>query len=144
MTRVWVPISASIYILPATVVRTLIVIVPGGPETRHLINSDVLAALGQRGIVINVARGSVVDEIALINALESGAILGAGLDVFEHEPDVPQALIALEQVVLLPHIGSASMPTRGAMGQLVVDNVTSWFDRGKALTPVPQTGSGKE
>ena len=117
----------------------LIAIVPGGPSTRHLIDREVLAALGPEGVLINVSRGSVVDEQALIEALQSGTILAAGLDVYEDEPRVPRALIAMEQVVLLPHIGSASEPTRSAMGQLVVDNLLSWFERGRAITPVPET-----
>ncbi|NND92612.1 MAG: 2-hydroxyacid dehydrogenase [Granulosicoccus sp.] len=123
----------------AAEVDTLVVIVPGGEQTHHLINQPVLAALGQQGILINVARGSVVDEAALIDALHNGVILSAGLDVFEHEPDVPQALIDMDHVVLLPHVGSASRPTRNAMSQLVVDNVVSWFEHGKPLTPVAET-----
>jgi lactate dehydrogenase-like 2-hydroxyacid dehydrogenase len=117
----------------------LIAIVPGGPATRHLIDAEVLSALGPDGVLINVARGSVVDEAALIEALQSGTILAAGLDVYADEPHVPEALLALPQVVLLPHIGSASARTRDAMGRLVVDNLVSWFDRGVAITPVPET-----
>ena len=123
----------------AEAVDTLVVIVPGGPATKHLIDRQVLEALGQNGILINVARGSVVDEQALIHALENKVILSAGLDVFEHEPDVPQALIDMDHVVLLPHVGSASVPTRNAMSQLVVDNVIAWFDSGTAVTPVTET-----
>ena len=123
----------------AEAVDTLVVIVPGGPATKHLIDRQVLEALGQNGILINVARGSVVDEQALIHALENKVILSAGLDVFEHEPDVPQALIDMDHVVLLPHVGSASVPTRNAMSQLVVDNVIAWFDSGTAVTPVAET-----
>jgi lactate dehydrogenase-like 2-hydroxyacid dehydrogenase len=117
----------------------LIVITPGGAETRHMINADVLKALGPTGVLINVSRGTVVDEKALIEALRSGTILAAGLDVFEDEPRVPQELIDLENVVLLPHIGSASVHTRRAMGQLVVDNLISWFAGKGPLTPVPET-----
>jgi lactate dehydrogenase-like 2-hydroxyacid dehydrogenase len=116
----------------------LIVIVPGGNATRHMINRQVLQALGPTGVLINVARGSVVDEQALIAALQAGEILTAGLDVFEHEPQVPQALLDMPQLVLLPHIGSASHHTRQAMGQLVADNLISWFDQGHAITPVPE------
>ncbi|RDI57096.1 2-hydroxyacid dehydrogenase [Microvirga subterranea] len=117
----------------------LIVITPGGAETRHMIDAEVLKALGPNGVLINVSRGTVVDEKALIEALRSGTILAAGLDVFEDEPRVPQELIDMDNVVLLPHIGSASVHTRRAMGQLVVDNLVSWFaDRGP-LTPVPET-----
>ncbi|WP_347301953.1 2-hydroxyacid dehydrogenase [Croceibacterium sp. TMG7-5b_MA50] len=114
----------------------LIAIVPGGAATRHMVNAEVLSALGPDGVLINVARGSVVDEGALIAALQAGTIGAAGLDVFEHEPEVPQALIDLPNVVLLPHLGSASTHTRDAMGRLVVDNLVAWFDTGKAVTPV--------
>ena len=85
-----------------------------------------------------LGRGSVIDEAALVTALEAGTIFGAGLDVFEDEPNVPEALLALPRVTVLPHIGSASQATRNAMGQLVVDNLTSWFDTGTAITPVPE------
>jgi len=117
----------------------LIVITPGGASTRHLINAEVLKALGSNGVLINVARGTVVDEQALIDALKSGTILSAGLDVYEDEPRVPQELIDLEHVVLLPHIASASVHTRNAMGQLVADNLISWFDGKGPLSPVPET-----
>ncbi len=117
----------------------LVVITPGGPETRHLVDAAVLKALGPSGILINVARGSVVDEAALIEALQSKAILGAGLDVFAEEPKVPQALLDLDHVVLLPHVGSASHHTRDAMGQLVVDNLLSWRAGRPPLTPVAET-----
>ncbi|MBO1905138.1 2-hydroxyacid dehydrogenase [Microvirga sp. 3-52] len=117
----------------------LIVITPGGASTRHLIDADVLKALGPTGVLINVARGTVVDEQALIQALKSGTILSAGLDVYEDEPRVPQELIDLEHVVLLPHIASASVHTRNAMGKLVADNLISWFDGKGPLTPVAET-----
>jgi lactate dehydrogenase-like 2-hydroxyacid dehydrogenase len=117
----------------------LIVITPGGASTRHLINAGVLKALGPTGVLINVARGTVVDEQALIHALKSGTILSAGLDVYEDEPRVPQELIDLEHVVLLPHIASASVHTRNAMGKLVADNLISWFDGKGPLTPVAET-----
>ena len=120
-------------------VDTLMVIVPGTTSTRHLINADILQALGPNGVLINVARGPVVDEAALVDALQTRTILAAGLDVFEYEPRVPDALIALPNTVLLPHVGSASIHTRKAMGQLVVDNVQSWFEHGVPLTPVPET-----
>jgi hydroxypyruvate reductase len=110
----------------------LVVIVPGGEGTKHLINAEVLAALGPAGTLINVARGSVVDEAALIAALQSNTIRGAGLDVFENEPHVPAALLAMENVVLLPHIGSATQETRRAMAGLVIDNLAAHF-AGKAL-----------
>lgn len=121
----------------------LIVITPGGLATRHLINADILKALGPTGVLINVARGSVVDEQALIEALKSGTILSAGLDVYEDEPRVPQELIDMEHVVLLPHIASASVHTRNAMGQLVVDNLASWFAGKGPLTPVSETPWGR-
>ncbi len=117
----------------------LVVITPGGADTRHLVDAAVLKALGPSGILINVARGSVVDEAALIAALQSKTILGAGLDVFSEEPEVPQALLDLDHVVLLPHVGSASHHTRDAMGQLVVDNILSWRDGRPPLTPVAET-----
>jgi lactate dehydrogenase-like 2-hydroxyacid dehydrogenase len=117
----------------------LIVITPGGASTRHLINAEVLKALGPNGVLINVARGTVVDERALIDALKSGTILSAGLDVYEDEPRVPQELIDLEHVVLLPHIASASVHTRNAMSKLVADNLISWFDGKGPLTPVAET-----
>lgn len=117
----------------------LVAVAPGGAATRHLINAPVLEALGPNGILINVGRGSVVDEEALGEALRQGTILGAGLDVFEDEPRVPQALLDLDHVVLLPHVGSASHHTRNAMGQLVVDNLLSWKAGKGPLTPVPET-----
>jgi lactate dehydrogenase-like 2-hydroxyacid dehydrogenase len=117
---------------------TLMVVAPGGTETEHAVNAEVLEALGPSGVVINIGRGSVVDETALIDALENGTIFGAGLDVFEHEPHVPEKLMQLPRVTLLPHVGSASQATRNAMGQLVVDNLKSWFETGKAVTPVPE------
>jgi lactate dehydrogenase-like 2-hydroxyacid dehydrogenase len=117
----------------------LIVVAPGGPGTRHLINAEVLKALGPDGVMINVARGSLVDEKALIEALRNKTILGAGLDVFENEPSVPQELIALENAVLLPHVGSASIKTRRAMAECVVSNVLAWADDKPPLTPVPET-----
>ncbi len=116
----------------------LIVAASGGAETRHLVNREVLEALGPDGIVINIGRGSVIDEQALVNALREKKILSAGLDVFEDEPRVPAELIALDHVVLLPHVGSASVHTRDAMGQLVVDNLVSWFAGRGAITPVPE------
>ena len=123
----------------AKTVDTLILIVPGGPGTAKMINAEVLKALGPRGVIINVARGSVMDEQALIAALRSGTILAAGLDVFEKEPNVPDELKAMQNVVLLPHIGSASVVTRNAMDQLVVDNLKAWFAGKPPLTPVAET-----
>ena len=123
----------------AKAVDTLVVIVPGGPSTAKMINADVLKALGPRGVIINVARGSVVDEEAMIAALKSGTILAAGLDVFANEPAVPDELKAMQNVVLLPHIGSASVVTRNAMDQLVVDNLKAWFAGKGPLTPIAET-----
>jgi lactate dehydrogenase-like 2-hydroxyacid dehydrogenase len=123
----------------AKAVDTLVVIVPGGPSTAKMINADVLKALGPRGVIVNVARGSVVDEEALVAALKSGTILAAGLDVFAKEPTVPDELQAMQNVVLLPHIGSASVVTRDAMDQLVVDNLNAWFAGKAPLTPIAET-----
>ena len=120
-------------------VDVLIVITPGGAATRHMVNKEVLEALGSNGIVINVARGSVIDEQALIEALRNKTILSAGLDVFEDEPRVPQALIDMDHIVLLPHVGSASVHCRNKMGQLVVDNLVTWASGKPPLTPVPET-----
>jgi lactate dehydrogenase-like 2-hydroxyacid dehydrogenase len=123
----------------ARAVDVLLVIVPGGTATRNLINSDVLAALGPDGILINMARGSVVDEPALIKALQDKTILTAGLDVFANEPQVPAELLAMEHVVLFPHLGSASVYTRTQMDQLVVDNLLAWAAGKPPLTPVPES-----
>ena len=123
----------------ARAVDVLIVVAPGTPTTRHMVNAAVLEALGPQGIVVNVARGSLIDEDALIDALKSGKILSAGLDVFAKEPHVPEALTALDHVVLLPHVGSASLHTRAAMGALMADNLVSWFDGKGPLTPVKET-----
>jgi lactate dehydrogenase-like 2-hydroxyacid dehydrogenase len=123
----------------AKAVDTLMIIVPGGASTAKIVNADVLKALGPRGVLINVARGSVVDEPALVAALKSGTILAAGLDVFANEPSVPDELKAMQNVVLLPHIGSASVVTRNAMDQLVVDNLKNWFAGKAPLTPVAET-----
>jgi len=123
----------------AKAVDTLVLILPGGPSTSKMINADVMKALGPRGVIINVARGTVMDEQALIAALKSGTILAAGLDVFEKEPEVADELKAMQNVVLLPHIGSASVVTRNAMDQLVVDNLKAWFAGKPPLTPVAET-----
>ena len=120
-------------------VDVLMVVTPGGPATKHLIDANVLEALGPDGILINMSRGSVVDEPALIAALEAGKILSAGLDVLANEPRVPPELMAMENVVLFPHVGSASVYTRDAMGQLVVDNLFSWAAGKGPLTPVPES-----
>jgi lactate dehydrogenase-like 2-hydroxyacid dehydrogenase len=121
----------------------LVLITPGGAGTLKLIDAEVLAALGKgsgQGILVNVARGSVVDETALIDALERGVIAGAGLDVFENEPQVPERLRALPQVVLTPHIGSATGATRQAMADLAFNNLKHHFAGQPLLTPVPECG----
>jgi lactate dehydrogenase-like 2-hydroxyacid dehydrogenase len=123
----------------AKAVDTLVLIVPGGASTAKMVDAEVMKALGPRGVIINVARGSVVDEQALIAALKNGTILSAGLDVFANEPNVPDELKAMQNVVLLPHIGSASVVTRNAMDQLVVDNLKAWFAGKPPLTPVAET-----
>jgi lactate dehydrogenase-like 2-hydroxyacid dehydrogenase len=120
-------------------VDVLLVITPGGAETKNLINAEVLAALGPDGILVNMARGSVVDENALIEALKNGTILSAGLDVYASEPVVPPELIALDHVVMFPHLGSASVATRERMDQLVVDNLLAWAAGKPPLTPVAET-----
>jgi lactate dehydrogenase-like 2-hydroxyacid dehydrogenase len=114
----------------------LVIATPGGAATRHLIDARVLHALGPDGILVNVARGSVVDEQALIEALRDGTLGAAGLDVFEREPDVPPALLELENVALAPHVGSATHETRAAMGDLTVDNLLRHFAGQSVLTPV--------
>jgi lactate dehydrogenase-like 2-hydroxyacid dehydrogenase len=114
----------------------LVIACPGGPGTKHLVNAEVLAALGSTGTLINIARGSVVDEKALIQALQNKVIRGAGLDVFENEPHVPAELISCENVVLFPHVGSGTHETRRAMAQLVIDNLAAHFACRDLLTPV--------
>jgi lactate dehydrogenase-like 2-hydroxyacid dehydrogenase len=117
----------------------LIVVAPGGPSTRHIVNAEVLEALGPDGVLINVARGSLVDEKALIDALRARKILAAGLDVYENEPSVPAELVALPNAVLLPHVGSASVTTRQAMAECVVANLFAWSEGKPPVTPVPET-----
>jgi len=116
----------------------LVVITPGGPATRHLVSAAVIDALGPEGILINVARGSVVDEAAMVAALAEGRLGGAGLDVFDQEPIVPDALKSMPNVVLAPHIGSATVETRQAMGDLTCDNLSRFLADGSVLTPVPE------
>ena len=114
----------------------LVAACPGGDATRGLIGRAVIDALGPEGVFVNIARGSVVDEPALVDALVNGRLGGAGLDVFADEPRVPEALLTLDQVVLQPHVGSASHATRTAMGRLVIDNVAAWFAEQPLVTPV--------
>lgn len=114
----------------------LVVASSGGASTHHLVNAEVLSALGPEGFIVNIARGSVIDEQALVSALVDKRIAGAGLDVFEHEPAVPEPLLHMDNVVLLPHLGSSSRETQLDMGRLMIRNLRSWFDAGKLLTPV--------
>jgi lactate dehydrogenase-like 2-hydroxyacid dehydrogenase len=106
----------------------VIVVVPGSKETWHLINAQTLAMMKPKGIFINISRGDVVDEPALVTALQNGQIAGAGLDVYEFEPAVPPELIAMENVTLLPHLGTAAMEVRTAMGMMAVDNLFAQLD----------------
>ena len=123
----------------AEAVDTLICIAPGGASTEKAINAEILSALGSNGVLVNIGRGSVVDETALTAALESGTIAAAGLDVFADEPNVPRALLDAANASLLPHVGSASVHTRRAMADLCVDNLVAWFTERRPLTPVPET-----
>ncbi|MFO1303902.1 MAG: 2-hydroxyacid dehydrogenase [Burkholderiales bacterium] len=118
----------------------LVVASPGGAETKNMVDANVLAVLGKKGTLINIARGSIVDEPALVEALRAGTIKGAGLDVFVDEPNVPEPLLAMENVVLLPHVGSATNETRKAMGDLCKANLDAWFGTGKVLTLIPELG----
>ena len=122
----------------AAQVDFLIVITPGGAGTRHMINTEVLKALGPEGYLINVARGSVVDEAALVDALQQGVIAGAALDVFEKEPHPTEALWSMDNVVLTPHMASATVQTRHAMAKLAVDNLRAHFAGQALFTPVPE------
>jgi lactate dehydrogenase-like 2-hydroxyacid dehydrogenase len=120
----------------ASEVDILMVATPGGAETDKLVSAEVIAALGPGGTLVNVARGNVVDEEALIRALQCGELMAAGLDVYAKEPLVPAELLELDNVVLLPHVGSGALATRERMGDLVFDNLDSWFEGKGALTPV--------
>jgi lactate dehydrogenase-like 2-hydroxyacid dehydrogenase len=115
----------------------LVVIAPGGKDTFHIVDETVMRALGQKGVLVNVARGSLVDEQALLRVLQEGALGGAALDVFEDEPRVPEAFFTLDNVVLSPHVGSGTHHTRKAMGDLTVDNLVAYFSGKPVLTPVP-------
>ncbi len=114
----------------------LVVACPGGPATKHLVSGEVLDALGKDGILVNIARGSVVDEAALVAALKDGRIAGAGLDVYENEPNVPQALLEMDNAVLMSHIAGFTRESRLEMEKLVCDNLIAYFKTGKALTPL--------
>jgi lactate dehydrogenase-like 2-hydroxyacid dehydrogenase len=131
-------LSWAYYADPVALAKDVDIIIcafPGGDSTKGLVSRAVIEALGPQGILVNIARGSVVDEDALVEALASGKLGGAGLDVFVHEPKVPEALFKLDNVVLLPHVGSATHPTRMAMGQLQIDNLAAWFAGKPLLTP---------
>jgi lactate dehydrogenase-like 2-hydroxyacid dehydrogenase len=123
----------------AEAVDTLIAIVPKTPQTHKTVDAEVLSALGPDGIVINIGRGWTVDEDALTAALTAGTIGAAGLDVFYDEPHVPAGLLAAPNTVLVPHVGSASIPTRNAMADLVARNLIAWFEQGEPVTPVAET-----
>ena len=121
----------------------IIVIASAGPDATKMISREVIEALGSDGILVNVSRGRVVDEAALVEALKTGKLGGAGLDVFEDEPNVPAALMAMENVVLTPHLGSSTIETRTAMGQLALDNLAAWFAGKPLLTEVPETQAAR-
>tara|TARA_B100000674_G_scaffold152227_1_gene121348 strand:+ start:6970 stop:7923 length:954 start_codon:yes stop_codon:yes gene_type:complete len=114
----------------------LVLACPGGAATKGIVNQAVLDALGRAGIVINIARGSVIDEPALIRALQDRSIAGAGLDVFDNEPNIDPAFAQLDNVVLYPHLASGTVETRDTMAQLVVDNLDAWDERGALITPI--------
>ena len=120
-------------------VDVLIVAAAGGGETRNLIDRSVIDALGADGYLVNIARGSVVDETALVEALTAGRLAGAGLDVFADEPHVPDALLAMDNVVLLPHVASGTIETRAAMEELTLRNLDRFLQTGELVTPVPAT-----
>ena len=124
----------------AAACEVLFVVTPGGADTRGIVNRNVLDALGPDGLLVNVSRGSVVDEPALVAALQEGRLSAAGLDVFADEPHVPEALFTMPNVVLTPHIGSATVETRSAMGNLVVDNLLQHLADGRVISPVPECG----
>ncbi len=121
----------------AAAVDVLVVATAGGAGTQRLVSREVIDALGPRGYLINIARGSVVDEEALVAALVEGRLAGAGLDVFADEPNVPEALLSMDNVVVLPHVGSGTVETRAAMEDLVLRNLNSFLESGQLVTPVP-------
>jgi lactate dehydrogenase-like 2-hydroxyacid dehydrogenase len=128
----------------AVAVDVLVVAAAGGAGTQRLVSREVIGALGPRGYLINIARGSVVDEDALVAALVEGRLAGAGLDVFADEPNVPEALLSMDNVVVLPHVASGTVETRAAMEELVLRNLNSFLESGQLVTPVPMpvTASG--
>ncbi|WP_327656590.1 2-hydroxyacid dehydrogenase [Streptomyces sp. NBC_00483] len=124
----------------ATSVDVLVVATSGGAATSGLVSREVLEALGPEGYLVNIARGSVVDEEALVDLLTTGGLAGAGLDVFAAEPHVPEPLLALDNVVLTPHLASGTVQTRDEMERLTLDNLTAYLAHGKLVTPVPEMG----
>ncbi len=116
----------------------LVVACPGGAATKNVVNAGVLAALGKKGTIVNIARGSIIDEPAMVAALQAGTIKGAGLDVFADEPHIPAPLLTMDNVVLLPHVGSATHETRKAMGDLCKANLDAWFAGKPVLTLIPE------
>lgn len=122
----------------AATVDSLVVVVPGGAGTDALVDREVLDALGPDGVLVNIARGSVVDQPALVAALQDGRLGGAGLDVYTDEPNVPAELTTMDNVVLLPHVASGTHVTRAAMRDLTLANLASWLDDGTLRTPIPE------
>ncbi len=120
--------ASQVTMAEAMAADIVVVAVPGGAETRHLMNATTLAWMKPTGIFVNISRGDVVDEAALIATLQAGQIAGAGLDVYEFEPKVPAALMAMENVTLLPHLGTAALEVREAMGMMAVDNLIAWLE----------------
>lgn len=116
----------------------LMICTPGNSENKALIDEKILKALGSDGILINISRGSVIDESALVNALQQGIIAGAGLDVFSDEPNVPESLLHCDNVVVTPHMASATWSTRMAMSRLVLDNIAKWVESKALVTPIPE------
>ena len=121
----------------AAAVDVLVVAAAGGSGTQKLVSREVIDALGPRGYLINIARGSVVDEEALVSALVDGRLAGAGLDVFADEPNVPEVLLSMDNVVVLPHVASGTVETRAAMEDLTLRNLNSFLESGRLVTPVP-------
>ena len=135
------PVPYRYYPRPVDMARDadfLVVATPGGAATRNMVDGEVLEALGAKGTLINIARGSIVDEPALVRALQQGTIKAAGLDVFTDEPNVPEPLLSMPNVVVLPHVGSATRETRQAMGDLCKANLDAWFANKPLPTLIPE------
>ena len=122
--------------MPARAVDFLVVALVGGDETKNYVSREAIEALGERGVLVNISRGTTVDEAALLDALETGRIAGAGLDVFLNEPNIDPRFLSLQNVVLQPHQGSGSVETRRAMAVLQLDNITAFLEGRDLLTPV--------